>query len=139
MHQLQLLRTGDRFAGLEPGDLAPDERESVLRLASGILESMVHTGNAFTSPEIAKRYFQAKLATRPDEVFGVLYLDNRNRAIEFREMFHGTVDGCSVHPRTIVRTALELNSAALVLAHNHPSGATDPSTADQRITQRLKD
>ncbi len=68
-----------------------------------------------------------------------MFLDNRHRVIEFEELFRGTIDGASVHPREVVRRALQHNAAALILAHNHPSGVTQPSEADRRITQRLKD
>ena len=68
-----------------------------------------------------------------------MFLDNRNTLIEFREMFHGTVDQAAVYPREVVKAALEVNAAAVIFAHNHPSGETDPSQADLRITARLKD
>ena len=75
----------------------------------------------------------------PYEVFSCLFLDNRHRVIEFEELFRGTIDGASVHPREVVQRALYHNAAALILAHNHPSGVAEPSSADRRITQRLKE
>ena len=73
------------------------------------------------------------------EVFASLFLDNRHRVIAFEKIFFGTIDGCSVHPREVVRLALHHNAAALILAHNHPSGVLEPSAADQTITRRLKE
>ena len=75
----------------------------------------------------------------PYEVFACLFLDNRHRVIEYEELFRGTIDGASVHPREVVRRALEHNAAALILAHNHPSGVAEPSDADRSITRRLSE
>jgi DNA repair protein RadC len=72
-------------------------------------------------------------------VFAVLFLDTHHRAISYEELFHGTIDGASVHPREVVNAALRHNAAAVILSHNHPSGVAEPSEADRRITQRLKD
>jgi DNA repair protein RadC len=72
-------------------------------------------------------------------VFGVIFLDNRHRIIAIEDMFFGTIDGASVHPRVVVERALELHAAAVVLYHNHPSGITEPSQADIRITGRIKE
>ena len=77
------------------------------------------------------------LSPRDAEVFCAMFLDNRHRLIQFDEMFRGTIDGSSVYPREVVRRTLELNAAALVLAHNHPSGVAEPSQADELITRRL--
>jgi DNA repair protein RadC len=73
------------------------------------------------------------------EVFGCLFLDNRHRLIALEEMFLGTIDGASVHPREVVKRALKLNAAAVILAHNHPSGVAEPSQADELITARIRD
>jgi DNA repair protein RadC len=73
------------------------------------------------------------------EVFGCMFLDNRHRLIRFDEVFHGTIDGASVHPREVVKLALARNAAAVILAHNHPSGVAEPSQADELITARLRD
>jgi DNA repair protein RadC len=73
------------------------------------------------------------------EVFCCLYLDKRHRLIQFEELFRGTIDGASVHPREIVKLALQRNSAAVIIAHNHPSGVAEPSQADEFITQRVKE
>ena len=76
---------------------------------------------------------------RKHEVFGALFLDNRHRVIRVAEMFQGTIDGASVHPRVVAQRALELNAAAIVFFHNHPSGVAEPSNADEAITRRLRE
>ncbi len=96
-------------------------------------------GHYFTAPDAVKTFATAKLAGRDAECFSVIFLDNKHKMLSFREMFHGTIDGASVHPREVVKAALLENAAAVIFAHNHPSGVTDPSQADIRITQRLKD
>jgi DNA repair protein RadC len=92
-----------------------------------------------TSPDAARDYLKSRLAGYPHEVFACLFLDNRHRLIEYEELFRGTIDGASVHPREVVRRALRANAAAVIFAHNHPSGVAEPSQSDLRITQRLKD
>ena len=72
------------------------------------------------------------------EAFCIIYLDNRHRVISFQELFRGTIDGTSVYPREVVKESLKKNAAAIILAHNHPSGISEPSQADERITKRLK-
>lgn len=91
------------------------------------------------SPAAAVAHLRGILAGRDYEVFMVLFLDNRHRLIEASELFRGTIDGASVHPREVVRETLARNAAAVVLAHNHPSGVAEPSHADEMITARLKD
>jgi len=86
-----------------------------------------------------RRYLTSRLRHQPHEVFACLFLDNRHRMIRYEELFHGTIDGASVHPRQVVRRALHHNAAALIFAHNHPSGVAEPSRADEQITRRLKD
>jgi DNA repair protein RadC len=99
----------------------------------------LRVGPALTSAAATRAFLLAHLRDRPYEVFCCLHLDNRHRLITFEEMFRGTLDGASVHPREIVRQAIAHNSAALILAHNHPSGIAEPSQADELITQRLRD
>jgi DNA repair protein RadC len=103
-----------------------------------LAEPLTRTGG-FTSPSAAHDYLNARLRDLPYEVFCCFYLDNRNRLIHFEELFRGTIDGTSVHPREVVRRALEQNAAAMILAHNHPSGVAEPSHADELITRRLRD
>ena len=85
-----------------------------------------------------RRYLRHRLGGRPREVFGALFLDAQHRLIAFRELFQGTVDSATVHPREVLRETLALNAAALILVHNHPSGVAEPSTSDVRITERLR-
>ena len=94
---------------------------------------------ALTSPRDSAAFLKARMADRPYEVFGALFLDNRHRVLAFEEMFRGTLDGASVHPREVVRAALEHNAAACIFAHNHPSGVAEPSAADRNITRQLRD
>jgi len=94
---------------------------------------------SLTSPQDSKDYVKLKLATYEYEVFACLFLDQRHRVIRFEEMFKGTIDGANVYPREIVKATLKHNAAAVIFAHNHPSGNAEPSQSDERITQRLKD
>jgi DNA repair protein RadC len=95
--------------------------------------------DALTSPEATRDYLKLRLYGLPCEVFACLFLDNRHRVIRYEELFKGTIDGASVHPREVVRRVIETTAAAVIFAHNHPSGVAEPSQADLRITQRLKD
>lgn len=94
---------------------------------------------ALTSPRDSAAFLKARMADRPYEVFACLFLDNRHRVLIYEEMFRGTLDGASVHPREVVRAALTHNAAAVIFAHNHPSGVAEPSAADRNITQQLRD
>lgn len=95
-------------------------------------------GKVIASPSDTENFLQAKIAHLGHELFCCLYLDNRHRVLHFDELFRGTIDGSSVYPREVVKEALTVNAAAVILAHNHPSGVAEPSQADERITQRLK-
>lgn len=111
----------------------------ILDLAANILkERKLKDVDMFTAPSHGKQYLQFKLATLEHEVFTVLFLDNRHRLIDCVEMFNGTIDQSAVYPREVVKKALELNAAALILAHNHPSGVAEPSESDVAITHRLR-
>jgi len=96
-------------------------------------------GSVLTAPESTRAFLMSQLRDRSYEVFCCLHLDNRHRLISFEELFRGTIDGASVHPREVVKQALAHNAAAVILAHNHPSGIAEPSAADELITHRLKD
>ncbi|MGD8589429.1 MAG: DNA repair protein RadC [Chromatiales bacterium] len=113
--------------------------QAVLEMGRRYLHEGLQQSQALSSPADSRRFLQAKLRHYPYEVFSCLFLDNRHRIIVFEELFRGTIDGASVHPREVVKRALEHNAAALILAHNHPSGAGEPSEADRRITQRLRE
>ncbi len=95
-------------------------------------------GAGLTSPGQVRTFLRAQLWDRPYEVFCCLYLDTRHRVLAFEELFRGTIDGASVHPREVVKAALARNAAAVIIAHNHPSGVAEPSAADEALTQRLK-
>ena len=95
-------------------------------------------GEAIRNPADTSGYLQARMRHLEHELFCCLFLDNRHRVIRFDEMFRGTIDGTSVYPREVVKEALAVNAAAVILAHNHPSGVAEPSQADERITKRLK-
>ena len=115
----------------------PVHSKDILDLASQILFNDLNRGDALSSPDTVKRYLACKLGNREAECFCVLFLDNRHRVIEFEELFQGTLNGCAVYPREVAKRALTLNAAALILAHNHPSGIPDPSKADEQLTSRL--
>ena len=128
----------DRFAGLKPMDLNEVEKQSVITLAMKILAIKHRAGRTLTSPDETRSFLRLRLADCRNEVFGCLFLDNRNRIIAVRELFQGTIDGASIYPRVVVQRALEHNAAAMVFFHNHPSGVAEPSNADEAITRRLK-
>ncbi len=113
--------------------------QAVLEMSKRHLQESMQRGDALTKPDDTKRFLSARLRDYPHEVFAILFLDNQHRVIEFEELFHGTIDSAAVHPREVVRRALHHNAAALILAHNHPSGINEPSQSDQQITQRLKE
>jgi DNA repair protein RadC len=96
-------------------------------------------GLPMTAPDAVRDYLRLQLSHQEREVFAVVFLDTRHRVLAYEELFYGTIDGASVHPREVVKAALRCNAAAVILAHNHPSGVAEPSQADQRITQRLKE
>lgn len=112
--------------------------QALRELARRYFEETLPIGAAIKSPADTETFLLARLRDRPYEVFCCLYLDNRHRVILFEEMFRGTIDGANVYPREVVKMALEVNAAAVILAHNHPSGVADPSQADERITKRVK-
>ena len=99
----------------------------------------MQAGPALSNPRATREFLRAQLRDRDHEVFCCLFLDNRHRVIAFDEIFRGTIDGASVHPRDVVKLALARNAAAVILAHNHPSGIAEPSQADEMITGRLRD
>jgi len=117
----------------------PARAEEIVELAESILQERVNRAEPLADPATVKRWLVTRLSESPHEVFCVLFLDNRHRVIAFEELFRGTLDGCSVHPREVVKRCLHHNCAAVIYAHNHPSGIAEPSDADRRLTNRLKD
>ncbi|BBR09136.1 MULTISPECIES: JAB domain-containing protein [Gammaproteobacteria] len=113
--------------------------EQILEAARQAIERKMQRGTSFTSPAAVNEYLRAKLAGFEHEVFAVLFMDTQHRLIEYAEMFRGTIDGASVYPRELVKEALRLNAAAVIVSHNHPSGNPEPSGADRTLTQRLKE
>ncbi len=115
------------------------QENQILEQAAEILATRYVRGDALTSPDATKEYVCCKLGNYEREVFALLLLDNQNRLIEFKELFHGTIDAASVYPREVVKAVLEANAAAVIMAHNHPSGDSRPSQADKHITEKLKE
>jgi DNA repair protein RadC len=129
------------FVKQENGRYRPADVSETLESAAAILlcKLLAQKGDPLTSPNAAREFLRHKLSHLKAEVFAVIFMDNRHRAIAYEELFNGTIDGASVHPREVVRRVIENNAAAVMFAHNHPSGVAEPSQADLRITQRLKD
>jgi len=107
-------------------------------LARRYFEESLPSGESIRSPRDTESFLKARMQHLDHELFCCLYLDNRHRVLRFDELFRGTIDGTSVYPREVVKEALSVNAAAVILAHNHPSGVAEPSQADERITQRIK-
>ena len=123
--------------GIGPARYA--ELQAALELVRRHHLERLQTGPVLGSPRAARDYLVARLRDREYEVFCCLFLDSRHRLTACEELFRGTVDGASVHPREVVRQALARNATAVILAHNHPSGIAEPSQADEVITTRLRD
>ena len=113
--------------------------QAATELARRHLRETLQRGEPLTSPQHTRNYLRAALRDRAHEVFCVLLLDTRHRVISFEELFNGTIDSAQVHPRVVVERALGKRAAAVILAHNHPSGVAEPSHADISITRRLRD
>jgi len=136
----QLLHADSATLCIEPG-IGPARAAIICALpdlARRYYETSLPTGQAIKNPADTEAYLHARLSHLGHELFCCLYLDNRHRVLRFDEMFRGTIDGTSVYPREVVKEALTVNAAAVILAHNHPSGVAEPSQADERITKRLK-
>jgi len=129
----------DRLSDLTPADLNDVEKQSVITLAMKVLSIKHRAGRVLSKPDETRDFLRLRLADYRNEVFGCLFVDNRHRIIAVRELFQGTIDGASVYPRVVVQQAMEVNAAAVVFFHNHPSGVAEPSHADEAITRRLKD
>ncbi len=123
-------------AGLGPAKYA--QLQAALEMARRHLGEQLARGDVLSDPAATRRFLQARMRDCPHEVFACLYLDNQHRVLGFEELFRGTLDGASVYPREVVKAALKSNAAALIFAHNHPSGVAEPSAADRSLTQRLR-
>ena len=135
----KVTRAKDRFADMKTGQLNDGEKQSLVALAFAVLQEQHQPGMLLSSPNQTREYLQLRLAGRKAEVFGCVFVDNRHCVIEATELFQGTIDGAAVYPRVVVQQALQLNAAAIVFFHNHPSGVAEPSHADEAITRRLKE
>lgn len=113
--------------------------QATLEMARRHYLDRLKRGSVLNNPDDTRRYLHARLGHYPHEVFACLFLDNRHALIECEELFRGTLDSATVHPREVVKAALAHNAAAVILAHNHPSGVAEPSQSDQSITRRLKE
>ena len=147
----RVLRDADGLAGLfvhegralaDIRGIGPAKRaelRAVITLAQRYLASALTRPDAVRDPAAAADYFALSLRDRPQEVFAAAFLDARHRIVAFEDLFHGTLDGASVHPREVVRRAIHHRAAAVIVAHNHPSGAAEPSAADIAVTRRLRE
>ncbi len=113
--------------------------QAVLEMGRRHLAEELGQRDCFTSPLETGRFLNSRLRQREREVFALMLLDNQHRLLRYQEIFEGTLDAAVVYPRDVVKLALSSNAAAVILAHNHPSGVAEPSLADQQITKRLVD
>ena len=113
--------------------------QAVLEMARRHLHEALRDGDVLSSPQLTRQYLRAQLRNEAREVFAVLFLDNRHRVLAFEPLFYGTIDGAAVYPREVLKRCLRHNAAAVIVAHNHPSGVAEPSQSDHRITDRLRD
>jgi DNA repair protein RadC len=142
MGSLRGLFSADRaelcqYKGL--GEAKYVQLQAALEMTQRYLYEALVRGEALTSPEQTKLYLVSRLRDKTREAFYILFLDNQHRVIKGEVLFEGTIDSASVYPREVVKRALDHNAAALILAHNHPSGVAEPSQADRRITRRIGD
>jgi len=135
--QLAARKTAAEREGLE------DRAARLIRLSREFvrrqLRQSLERGVSLTSPAVTMEYLQTVLRDRNREIFTCLFLDTRHRVIASEDLFQGSIDGACVYPRVVAERALRLSAAAVIVAHNHPSGVSEPSLADQAITRRLKD
>ncbi|MCL4117276.1 UNVERIFIED_CONTAM: hypothetical protein GTU68_006044 [Idotea baltica] len=113
--------------------------QAVVEMTERYLFEKIEKEDALTSPEHTKRYLTRILRDRHREAFYVLFLDNQHRVLKGEVLFEGTIDSAAVYPREVVKRSIDYNAAAIILAHNHPSGVAEPSQADRRITKRISD
>ncbi|MGF1680915.1 RadC family protein [Photobacterium minamisatsumaniensis] len=139
---LRALLGADKEAFCQHRGLGPAkfvQLQAVMEMSERHFAEIIKKGDALTSPESTRKYLSRILRDRHREAFFVLFLDNQHRVLSGEVLFEGTIDSASVYPREVVKRSLELNAAALILAHNHPSGVAEPSQADRRITRRISD
>ena len=112
--------------------------QAVMEMARRHFKESLQRGDALSSPDVTRAYLSAQLRGYSYEVFACLFLDSQNRVIQLTELFRGTIDAANVYPREVAKLALQHNAAAVIFAHNHPSGISEPSIADKQITEKLK-
>lgn len=112
--------------------------QAVVEMTKRHLHESLRRGDAIENIETTRNYLTAQLRNHAQELFACLFLDSRHKVIRFEILFQGTINSASVHPREVVKKALQYNAAAIIIAHNHPSGAQKPSLADRQITEKLK-
>ncbi|MDO8289202.1 MAG: DNA repair protein RadC, partial [Parvibaculum sp.] len=112
--------------------------QAMLELSQRHLREQLEDRDVLTSSELTRQYLRARLSKYEHEVFACLYLDNQHRVVNLEELFSGTIDGAAVYPREVVKRCLHNNAAAVIFAHNHPSGVAEPSRADEMLTIALK-
>jgi len=125
-----------RYHGLGPAKYV--QLQATLEIGKRHLMARLQQGDALTSPELAQQYLITQLRHHPHEVFACLFMNNQHQVLAFEPLFRGTIDAASVYPREVVKRALEHNAAAVIFAHNHPSGVAEPSRSDEYITEKLK-
>lgn len=119
--------------------IASQNEDWIIRQAIALLEKRIfNAGPMLTSPAAVRDYLQLKLVGEPSEVFAVVFLDSQHQVLSYEPLFKGSIAQTSVYPRVIVQRALALNAAAVILAHQHPSGMTEPSSADRKLTEQLE-
>ena len=117
----------------------PGQDDYIINQALAILESRQrHLGHAFTQPKAAADFLRLKMGEYEREVFAVMLLDNQHRLLDYQELFFGTINAGTIHPREVVKVALAANAGAVIFAHNHPSCVAEPSRADEQLTHTLK-
>lgn len=129
-------------SGDSPGHFVvtrPVTDNEIVAMANQLARRRFARGRVLSSPSDASRFLVSRYAGLEYEMFAAVFLDNRHRVLAFEELFRGTMNGASVYPREVVRHALSVNAAAVLFAHNHPSGDPEPSDADVTITRRLKE
>jgi len=126
------------FVRKQKGRYSVASSDEIMDAARRVVDQRMQRGAYFGDPVLSSAFFKEKLAGLEREVFAAVMLDTRHRMIEYVELFQGTIDGAEVHPREIVKAALRHNAAAVIVAHNHPSGDVTPSAADRVVTARVK-
>ncbi len=121
------------------GDYRTATAQEILTAADHVINRRYRRGASLSCVRDTQEFFRQKLAVCENEVFAAVFLDGRNRVIGYEELFYGTIDSASVHPRAVVQRALALNAAGVIVAHNHPSGNVEPSRDDEIVTMRLKE